>query len=197
MQNDALKNEKNWKDWNMNNLEPMIEKARQLISDCDAVLVTAGAGMGVDSGLPDFRGNEGFWQATVNKEHGIWSAEDIEIAVDMESFKAEASFPLCPTCGANILMFGDWDWISDHSDKQMKRFDRWKRDSVKEKKKIAAIEIGAGTAIASSRRMSENAVKQFHTPLIRINPKEYQGLYGTIKLPFEGLKGIRQIVSIK
>ena len=26
-------------------------------------MITAGAGMGVDSGLPDFRGNEGFWQA--------------------------------------------------------------------------------------------------------------------------------------
>jgi NAD-dependent SIR2 family protein deacetylase len=29
----------------------------------DALLVCAGAGMGVDSGLPDFRGPEGFWRA--------------------------------------------------------------------------------------------------------------------------------------
>lgn len=29
----------------------------------DALVVTAGAGMGVDSGLPDFRGGAGFWQA--------------------------------------------------------------------------------------------------------------------------------------
>ncbi len=29
----------------------------------DALLITAGAGMGVDSGLPDFRGVEGFWRA--------------------------------------------------------------------------------------------------------------------------------------
>ena len=29
----------------------------------DALLITAGAGMGVDSGLPDFRGREGFWKA--------------------------------------------------------------------------------------------------------------------------------------
>ena len=27
------------------------------------MLITAGAGIGVDSGLPDFRGNEGFWKA--------------------------------------------------------------------------------------------------------------------------------------
>ena len=29
----------------------------------DALIITAGAGMGVDSGLPDFRGTEGFWKA--------------------------------------------------------------------------------------------------------------------------------------
>ncbi|CAN5910258.1 NAD-dependent protein deacetylase [soil metagenome] len=29
----------------------------------DALLIGAGAGMGVDSGLPDFRGREGFWKA--------------------------------------------------------------------------------------------------------------------------------------
>lgn len=41
----------------------MIEEAARVIEDADALLVTAGAGMGVDSGLPDFRGNEGFWKA--------------------------------------------------------------------------------------------------------------------------------------
>ncbi len=40
-----------------------IEKARKYIQEADGILITAGAGMGVDSGLPDFRGNEGFWKA--------------------------------------------------------------------------------------------------------------------------------------
>jgi len=40
-----------------------IEQAARLIRSADALLITAGAGMGVDSGLPDFRGNDGFWQA--------------------------------------------------------------------------------------------------------------------------------------
>ena len=40
-----------------------IEAAARAIADADALLVTAGAGMGVDSGLPDFRGKEGFWKA--------------------------------------------------------------------------------------------------------------------------------------
>src|SRR4028118_1532836 len=40
-----------------------IARAAQVIAQADALLITAGAGMGVDSGLPDFRGNEGFWKA--------------------------------------------------------------------------------------------------------------------------------------
>jgi len=39
------------------------EEAAQLLRDAEALLVCAGAGMGVDSGLPDFRGNQGFWEA--------------------------------------------------------------------------------------------------------------------------------------
>lgn len=38
-------------------------RAADYIANADGLLITAGAGMGVDSGLPDFRGNEGFWQA--------------------------------------------------------------------------------------------------------------------------------------
>ena len=40
-----------------------LDTAAALIAAADALLVCAGAGMGVDSGLPDFRGDEGFWQA--------------------------------------------------------------------------------------------------------------------------------------
>lgn len=38
-------------------------RAAELIDGAGALLVCAGAGMGVDSGLPDFRGDEGFWKA--------------------------------------------------------------------------------------------------------------------------------------
>jgi NAD-dependent SIR2 family protein deacetylase len=40
-----------------------IEAAARAISSAEHLLITAGAGMGVDSGLPDFRGAEGFWRA--------------------------------------------------------------------------------------------------------------------------------------
>ncbi|WP_165072620.1 SIR2 family NAD-dependent protein deacylase [Paludisphaera rhizosphaerae] len=40
-----------------------IALAAEVLAAADALLITAGAGMGVDSGLPDFRGREGFWRA--------------------------------------------------------------------------------------------------------------------------------------
>ena len=40
-----------------------IQRAKKLLEEADAIFITAGAGMGVDSGLPDFRGVEGFWHA--------------------------------------------------------------------------------------------------------------------------------------
>ena len=40
-----------------------IDRARTALSRAECLLINAGAGMGVDSGLPDFRGNEGFWNA--------------------------------------------------------------------------------------------------------------------------------------
>ena len=43
--------------------EQAIERAAALIRSARSLIITAGAGMGVDSGLPDFRGPRGFWQA--------------------------------------------------------------------------------------------------------------------------------------
>ena len=44
-------------------LSEAVELAAALIDQADALIVAAGAGMGIDSGLPDFRGKEGFWRA--------------------------------------------------------------------------------------------------------------------------------------
>lgn len=47
---------------NMNTSDE-ITRAALLIRHADGILISAGAGIGVDSGLPDFRGDEGFWRA--------------------------------------------------------------------------------------------------------------------------------------
>lgn len=54
---------------------PLIQAA-QAIADAETILITAGAGMGVDSGLPDFRGSQGFWQQyPVYGEQGLTFAD--------------------------------------------------------------------------------------------------------------------------
>lgn len=40
-----------------------LQRAAAWLAEADQLVVTAGAGLGTDSGLPDFRGAEGFWQA--------------------------------------------------------------------------------------------------------------------------------------
>lgn len=44
-------------------MELPVEHAADLISQADLLVIAAGAGIGVDSGLPDFRGDDGFWNA--------------------------------------------------------------------------------------------------------------------------------------
>jgi NAD-dependent SIR2 family protein deacetylase len=71
-------------------IEEHIQQAARAISQADALLIGAGAGMGVDSGLPDFRGPQGFWRAYPPYERlGLdfvalanprWFAEDPELA---------------------------------------------------------------------------------------------------------------------
>jgi len=41
----------------------MFREAAAIIRDAEVFVITAGAGIGVDSGLPDFRGDQGFWNA--------------------------------------------------------------------------------------------------------------------------------------
>lgn len=40
-----------------------LARAADWLAQAEGLLITAGAGIGVDSGLPDFRGTQGFWRA--------------------------------------------------------------------------------------------------------------------------------------
>ena len=48
---------------NEQRIEKELAAAATFIMEADALIIGAGAGMGVDSGLPDFRGKNGFWRA--------------------------------------------------------------------------------------------------------------------------------------
>jgi NAD-dependent SIR2 family protein deacetylase len=45
------------------NVDDQIKRAAHAIDKADAVLIAAGAGIGVDSGLSDYRGTKGFWNS--------------------------------------------------------------------------------------------------------------------------------------
>jgi len=64
-----------------------ILRAVKLLSSADGLLITAGAGMGVDSGLPDFRGNEGFWKAYPALAHA---------SIDFQAIANPAAFDADP-----------------------------------------------------------------------------------------------------
>jgi len=249
----------------MNNdeIRKNLELASRAIKSADALLVGAGAGMGVDSGLPDFRGNEGFWRAypklknqnltfsdmanpkwfhkkprqawgfyghrynlyaktqphagfnllkkwsdqksfgsfvyTSNVDghfqragfkenqivecHGainhfqcinlcssdVWPVYGTYIEVDEEHLLATSDLPQCPHCKKlarpNILMFNDFHWIEDRTNKQQELYSQWSEKSHN----VVVIEIGAGLAIPTVR----SACEVTGAFIIRINPREY------------------------
>jgi len=274
-------------------IEKTIEKAKQFIEEADAVLITAGAGMGVDSGLPDFRGNKGFWKAypvikdlgisfqnmanpkwfstnpslawafyghrlnlyrdttphdgfkmllelvkkksndyfvfTSNVDgqfqkagfsqdkivevHGsihhfqccqnckkdIWEADKKTIEIDMDKFEA-LDIPQCKYCGGiarpNILMFGDWSWNGDRTNKQEYKFNTWSKSIIANNKRLAIIELGAGTAIPTIRQEGEHLAKRFsNSKLIRINPRDFEVSDNIgYSIPFGALEGLEKVL---
>lgn len=66
-----------------------IAAAAEAVRAADALVVTAGAGMGVDSGLPDFRGDRGFWTAYPMYERLGLSFVD---AANPEHFERDPAF---------------------------------------------------------------------------------------------------------
>ncbi|MBL8396599.1 MAG: NAD-dependent deacetylase [Candidatus Accumulibacter sp.] len=245
-------------------LDQVARRAAALLRDADGLLITAGAGIGIDSGLPDFRGPQGFWgvypalgrariafeqianpqafasdprlawgfyghrlalyrrtsphegfallrqfadrlpqggfvytsnvdgqflkagfvDSRIAECHGsihhlqcldgcrgaIWPADDFQPMVDETQCRLTGDFPFCPHCRGiarpNILMFGDWGWLSTRSDAQDARLHDWLRGVGR----LLTIEIGAGTHIPTVRLLGERLSGQ----LIRINPGEAQ-----------------------
>jgi len=263
-----------------------IHCAARAIGQANSIFI--GAGAGVDSGLPDFRGTEGFWKAypvfknlgiefqevatpalfgvdpalawgfyghrlhlyrqtvphrgfhilqefcrdkshfvftsnvdghfekagfssaNIEECHGsinhlqcadgrncpradaIWAADEINVTVDVETLRAEEPLPCCPRCHQvarpNILMFGDWGWISERTGAQEKRLMQWQREISG---KSVVIEIGAGTAIPSVRRQCETFAAHHDATLIRINPREADGPHGTVSLSLGALEALK------
>src|SRR2546429_5834888 len=97
--------------------EVLIPQAAQAVAAADALLIAAGAGMGVDSGLPDFRGDEGFWHAYppyarlglsfVELADPVHFAQDPELAWGFYGHRLELYRKTVPHKGFEILR--GWD----------------------------------------------------------------------------------------
>ena len=254
-------------------LATRIASAAAAIRRAEAIYITAGAGMGVDSGLPDFRGRQGLWREYPplqerdldfdDMANPNWFEDDVTFAwgfyghrlnlyrrtVPHEGFHimrrwAEArpreSFvftsnvdgqfqkagfgrnvlechgslhhlqPLDPRAGSkvvdaddfelpevdpqtlrvpaesvprdaagwvlrpNVLMFGDWGWVSSRTDRQQRHHDEWLRDLQASGCPAVVIECGAGLAVPTVRRASESVAQLLGCPLVRINPRDSQ-----------------------
>jgi len=264
-----------------------LQKAAAAIRDARVLVVTAGAGMGVDSGLPDFRGDRGFWNAypmyerlgidfvgaanpahfsrdpafgwgfyghrtnlyretiphagftillgwirrfgldhfvvtsnvdgqfqkagfagdAILEVHGsihhlqclqpcspaIWDNQE-EVPVDLGTMRA-GHIPHCIHCNGvarpNILMFGDFSWLSDRTRRQERNFDEFLTDNGGEP--MVVVEMGAGTAIPTIRSLSEQLGHRYAATVIRINPREAQIGAPHLSVSMQALAGLREI----
>lgn len=115
-------------------------------------------------------------QCLANCTPEVWENTLPDIDVDEETMLAR-SIPSCPRCGAalrpNILMFGDGGYneaVSNDEQGRWNGFFMQHRDAS-----TVVVEMGAGTAIPSIRRISEYMAQQMPAAsLIRINPREAQ-----------------------
>lgn len=270
-----------------------LQQAAQAVAQAGGLLVCAGAGMGVDSGLPDFRGDKGFWRAyppyarlglsfvemadpswfardpeigwgfyghrlklyrdtvphrgfdllrrwgeamaggvfvftsnvdgqfqkagfagdRIEECHGsihhlqcsrpcgdeIWTAHELELELDPETMRAAGPLPTCPACGAlarpNILMFGDWGWVSDRTQQQGARMRDWLQQVAGP---LVIIECGAGTSVPTVRYTSEGVVGRHRATLVRVNlrePEVPRGQLGLAMGALEALEGIEQLLA--
>jgi NAD-dependent SIR2 family protein deacetylase len=266
-----------------------IDEAAVAVAGAEALLITTGAGMGVDSGLPDFRGDRGFWKAypplerlgisfvdmanptwfsrdpelawgfyghrlnlyrettphagfeilkrwsdrlphgsfvfTSNVDghfqltgfdlerviechgslahlqcatpcgHEIWSAEDLEVAVDEDSFRAASPLPECPHCTAlarpNVLMFNDWHWVPHRTSDQERRLSGWMQET--KDLRLVIVELGAGSAVPTVRMTSERVARTRDATLVRINPRDPQAPHRQLSLPLGALEALEAL----
>lgn len=122
----------------------------------------------------------------------IWENKE-NISVDHNSMRAE-NIPKCPKCGStarpNILMFGDFSWISIRSNQQEDNFEGFLKGH---RKPMVVVEMGAGTAIPTIRRLSERLGNKYKATVIRINTREPAISEPHISLGCGALEGLRGI----
>lgn len=136
-----------------------------------------------------------YLQCQANCSDRIWPAANLAIVVEEETMQARPPLPVCPDCSRlarpNVLMFGDWNWLPGRSREQQRLFQNWLANSGE--KNLVIIECGAGTAVPSVRRLSEQLLARPRTRLIRINRDEAAVPAGQVGLADGALAVLQRI----
>jgi len=147
-----------------------------------------------DQRIVEVHGSIHWLQCTTPCSHDIW--ENDEILTINEQTMRSREVPRCGRCGEvsrpNILMFGDWNWLPDRTRIQEQHFDQFLTKHAD--RRIAVIEMGAGSAIPTIRATSERI--GYNLPgatVLRINPREPEIKTPHISMPCGALEGLRQI----
>jgi NAD-dependent SIR2 family protein deacetylase len=123
----------------------------------------------------------------------LWP-NDEQFSVDETTMRADR-VPRCRFCDGvarpNILMFGDWSWVCDRSDEQEGRFEAFLERHMTVP--LVVIELGAGTAIATIRRISEGLGCRPGVTVVRLNPREPAIEAPHVALACGALEGLRGI----
>jgi NAD-dependent SIR2 family protein deacetylase len=127
-----------------------------------------------DDKILEVHGSIHHLQCTIPCTRNIWS-NDAEYNID-ETTMRSLDVPRCPQCRQvarpNILMFGDYSWVSKRSAIQEENFDDFLQNN--KNNPMVVIEMGAGSAIPTIRHLSEKLGQQQKTQVIRVNPREPQ-----------------------
>lgn len=123
----------------------------------------------------------------------IWPCEE-EVAVDPDTMRAH-QIPRCPACGAvarpNILMFGDWNWVSDRSSQQEQRLQEFLFEH--HTGRVLVIELGAGEAVPTIRHLGESMAERFNARMLRINPREFDVARPHLPIPMSAGEALQAI----
>ncbi len=148
--------------------------------------------------IAECHGSIHYLQCTTPCTDAIWPADDVQVTIDMEQFRAQEPLPTCPYCGKvarpNILMFNDWQWIEHRTEEQERRMNAWLSEIYKNDYRLIVMEIGAGTAVPTVRRTCEKVAWDAEARFIRINPREYTVPSGQIGLACTAKEGLEMIL---
>jgi NAD-dependent SIR2 family protein deacetylase len=130
-----------------------------------------------ESSVLECHGSVHYMQCVDQCRQQIWDTNNaLKLNVDPKTDCAIDNLPQCPYCKKlarpNVLMFGDWGFIDNRLDQQRAHYEQFKSNIVKAKAKLLIIELGAGTAVPTVRRESEQmfSAPKWTADLIRINP---------------------------